>query len=96
MSRKDSKTEPLTVEQARATLVQATRNVDWQNFSTVLYMLGVLEQSWGKHPGDRWIPSYDIAWREHYYLKQNFERILEALSVLRKDSKAAVDTDSEA
>lgn len=84
VNRSERQIELLTIDEAREIIKQANLHVNWHNLGSVLHMIGVMEQSWGRHPNDRWIPDYDLAWREHHWLKNNADNLFEALRVIRK------------
>lgn len=76
----------MNIDEAREIIKDANLHVNWHNFGTVLFMIGTMEQSWGRHPNDRWIPDYDLAWREHWWLKKNLTKLMKAVEVIKNNS----------
>ncbi len=72
----------LTTEEARQILHRAN-SISWHNLGAVVYNLGVLENDWGRHDNDKWIPNYNQAWRDYTWLQLNAEKVFEALNHFR-------------
>lgn len=74
----------MTEDEARATLIEAHRQIDWYNFGNVVSALGDQGYRWGKYHNGKWRPDYTRAINEIKWLQKNFEKLLEALDTLHK------------
>jgi hypothetical protein len=72
----------MTEEEARTILKEASTKVEWYNLGIIIFNLGQLGMNWGRHTNDRWLPAYEKARRDNIWLKNNFERIIEAIDYL--------------
>lgn len=68
--------------EAKDVLKQASSYIDWHNFGVVMFNLGELGLNWNRHTNDRWLPSYQKAKTDNDWLKENWEKVVEAIEYL--------------
>lgn len=86
--------QQMSAKQAQELLKSSIGKVDWHNFITVIFALS--HHPWGGFQNDRWIPDYNKAWLDHYWLETNMPAIFQAIKTMKKQGKKPLDSEPEA
>ena len=74
----------MTKDEARSLLKEAIKHVDFINLGRTISALGEYEYDWTKFDNNKWRPNKNLALKEAVWLKDNADKILEALTVLKQ------------
>lgn len=75
----------MTPGEAKQILKDAILHIDLVNLGRTIYALGQDELTWKTFDNSKWRPNKELALKESEWLKDNSEKIYEALKVIKEN-----------